>query len=91
MFGNPVRSGLTFTKVLSGISKVLGVANQAIPIYREAKPMIHNARNAFSVLKEFKTSMNSNQNTNHVKTTSTKKDTIPEAKIISKNNPTFFL
>ena len=31
MFGGPVTSGLTFTKVLGGISKTLGVANQIIP------------------------------------------------------------
>lgn len=42
MFGGPVTSGLTFTKVLGGISKTLGVANQIIPLYREAKPMINN-------------------------------------------------
>ena len=50
MFGAPVQSGLTFTKVLSGISKTLSVANQVIPLYREAKPMINNARNILSVL-----------------------------------------
>ena len=39
MFGpNTIRTTLTLPKVLSGISKGLGIANQAIPIYKEVKP-----------------------------------------------------
>ena len=45
MFGpNIAKSGLSLTKVLSGISKGLGLMNQAIPIYKEIKPMIGNAK-----------------------------------------------
>ena len=36
MFGNPYGTGLSFTKVLSGLSKTLNIANQVIPIYKEA-------------------------------------------------------
>ena len=39
MFGNPYGTGLSFTKILSGISKTLNVANQVIPLYKEAKPI----------------------------------------------------
>lgn len=52
MFGNPYGTGLSFTKVLSGISKTLNVAGQVIPLYKEAKPMINNAKTIFGVLKE---------------------------------------
>lgn len=61
MFGPRALGGLSFTRVLGGISKTLGVVNQIIPIYKEAKPMINNARNAFSLIKEF-----SNTTTNRV-------------------------
>ena len=90
MFGNPYNTGLSFTKVLSGISKTLNVANQVIPIYREAKPMIHNAKTIFSALKEFgKTSTNSTTtNTNVKNKEETKKDTTP--KVVSSNAPRFF-
>ncbi len=53
MFGpRTVFSGLSFGKVLGGISKTLGVVNQIIPLYKEAKPMIDNARSAISIIKE---------------------------------------
>lgn len=49
------RNPLTITRVLSGLSKTLNIVNQSIPIYKEIKPMIGNARKVMSVLKEFKT------------------------------------
>ena len=53
MFGpNISTSALSITKVLSGVSKALKVANQAIPIYKEIKPVISNARSILSVVKE---------------------------------------
>ena len=55
MFPNPVRSGLTLTKVIGGMSKTLNVVNQLIPLYKEAKPMLSNAQNAFKIAKEFMT------------------------------------
>lgn len=59
MYGpNMVSSGLSITKVLGGISKVLGVANQAIPLYKEIKPMVSNARKIMDVLKEFNSTTN---------------------------------
>ena len=86
MFGNPYGTGLTFTKVLSGLSKTLNVANQVIPIYKEAKPMINNARTIFGALKELG---KDNNNNTIKKQEKIKKDTTP-AKVIS-NNPKFFL
>ena len=46
---------MSVSKVVGGISKTLGIVNQIIPIYKEAKPMISNARNAINILKEFST------------------------------------
>ena len=54
MFGPRILgSGLSFTKVIGGISKTLGVVNELIPLYKEAKPLVSNARNAISLIKEF--------------------------------------
>lgn len=90
MFGNPYGTGLTFTKVLSGISKTLNVANQVIPIYKEAKPMINNAKTILGALKEFGKSSSSNSSTSSTNQDTTKKDTTLEARTVS-NNPKFFL
>lgn len=90
MFGNPYGTGLTFTKVLSGISKTLNVANQVIPIYKEAKPMINNAKTILGALKEFGKSNNSNSGTSSTNQDTTKKDTTPNIRTVS-NNPKFFL
>ena len=75
MFPSPVRSGLTLSKVIGGVSKTLNVANQIIPLYMQAKPMISNARNAFKIAKgilkkDFKFTQNtSNQIINDLCTT----------------------
>ena len=90
MFGNPYGTGLSFTKVISGISKTLNVANQVIPLYKEAKPMINNAKTILGALKDIGKG-NNNQTTTLKNSEKTKKDTTPEARIISNNNPTFFL
>lgn len=53
MFGaNTIKSGLTLSKVLGGISKTLSIANQVIPLYQQAKPMINNAKTIIGALKD---------------------------------------
>ena len=52
MFPNAVRTGLTLSKVVGGISKTLNVANQIIPLYVQAKPIIQNARGALKIARE---------------------------------------
>lgn len=51
MFG---KSGVTFSTILSGTQKVLGVANQAIPLVKQVQPMMHNAKTMFKIMSEFK-------------------------------------
>lgn len=64
MYGtNLVSGGLTLGKVLTTISRGLSIANQIIPIYQQAKPMITNARKIISVMKEM-----SNTTANNLKT-----------------------
>ena len=89
MFGNPYGTGLTFTKVLSGISKTLSVANQVIPIYKEAKPMINNAKTILGALKEFGKSNNNTSSSENSNQEAIKKDTTPAVRTVS-NNPKFF-
>lgn len=91
MFGAPINNGLTLTKVIGGLSKTLSIANQVIPLYKEAKPMINNARNILSVLKDFnKGSSNNNIKTSKDTNSNYEKDTYVEEKRVY-NNPSFFL
>ena len=71
MFG-AVRSGITLSSVLGGISKGLGILNQAIPLYKEIKPMIESSRKVMSVLQELKV----NNNSNNINNPSNNKTTI---------------
>ena len=77
MFGpNVVGTGLTLGKVLSGISKGLTIANQVIPLYQQAKPMIQNARKVMEVVREFKATPS----------TSTPQKATIEAKAVTKSS-----
>ena len=88
MFGtNVVSSGLSLTKVLGGISKGLSIANQVIPLYQQAKPMIQNARKVMNVLGELKKTNNISKTTADVKNVKEKTESL---KIQSTNSPVFF-
>lgn len=51
LFGN---SGITLGGILNGTQKALNFANQAIPLVKQVKPMIGNAKTMFKVMNEFK-------------------------------------
>lgn len=51
LFGN---SGITLSGILNGTQKALNFANQAIPLVKQVKPMIGNAKTMFKVMNEFK-------------------------------------
>lgn len=54
MFGpNQIPRTFGFTKILNGINRSLNFANQVIPIYEQAKPLLSNARGMMRMLKEF--------------------------------------
>lgn len=66
LFGN---KSFTFSGILSGTQKVLNIANQTIPLVKQVKPVIGNAKTMFKVMNEFKRndksikSNNNNSNT----------------------------
>lgn len=90
MFGtNVVKSSLSLGKILSGISKGLGIVNQAIPIYKEIKPMMSNAKKILEIAKEF----NKSSNTKTMDVTPKKevtKTVTPSVITNSSPNPVFF-
>lgn len=78
--------GLSFIKIIGGLSRTLQIANQIIPLYQKAKPAISNARSVLNILKEMNKPTTSTTKTNsEIKTIETSpKEKTPVA-------PTFFL
>lgn len=89
MFGNNFiggvpRAGLNLPRILNGLSKTLGVVNRAIPLYRQAKPMIEKGRTMFKTIAEINKSSSPAP-----KPASIKKDSLKIVKE-SSNKPVFF-
>lgn len=42
------------SSIISGTQKTLGVINQAIPVIKQVKPVVNNAKTMFKVMNEFK-------------------------------------
>ncbi len=46
--------GINFSSIISGTGKTLNVINQALPLVKQAKPVLNNAKTMFKVMNEFK-------------------------------------
>lgn len=87
--GLGITRGFSLGKIVNGLSKTLRVANQIIPIYQKAMPVIQNARNMFGMLKEFKPSSPKSNQVLSATPLSEPIKTIEKEKTSS--TPTFFL
>ena len=96
LFGNAKAAGaagaanaskITFSGILNGASKTLGVINQAIPVFYQVKPIWNNARTMFKVVK----GLNSKDNTPIKTETTTTNKTNNTKSNQNKNTPTFFI
>ena len=76
-------SKITFSSILNGTSKTLGVINQAIPIFYQIKPIWNNAKTMFKVAKEI--------NSKDDNTIEKPKIDTNNKKIETNNAPTFFI
>lgn len=79
--------GIKWGSLLSGTQKVLGVANQAIPVIRQISPVMKNAKTMFKVMNEFKkvdTPVSTTEGKNQV-------EEIKETTKPVTTGPTFFL
>ncbi len=92
--------GFSFTGLLNGASKTLGVINQAIPVVYQVRPIWNNAKTMFRVAKELN-SNDSRSNTSSSKTFDVNEkniindvttDDVKSSKVISNTNePQFFI
>ena len=88
------------TKILSGINHTLNIANKAIPVYTQAKPLVKKGIDTYNNIKNNKTNISNLIKLNKVKN-QIKKDMINKniPNFISKtnkekinvNNPKFFI
>lgn len=86
-------STFTFSGLLNGASKTLGVINQAIPVFYQVKPIINNAKTMYRVAKEINSNDRKNTNTNNSNNNNSNNNT--STNNVSNNNdvnkPNFFI
>lgn len=87
LFGRSLASNtpkITFSSIINGASKTLGVINQAIPVFYQVKPIWNNARTMIRVAKGLNSvdNISTPKETQKVPLTSEKKE--------QPNAPTFF-
>ena len=51
LFGS---SGVTIGNFLNGTQRILNIANQTIPLVKQVRPLVGNAKTMFKVMNEFK-------------------------------------
>jgi len=88
---------ITLGGILNGTQRALNFANQAIPLIKQVRPMIGNAKTMFKVMNEFKRVEKPKENLNTNSTTSNVSNIKQEETIIENNytsteeGPTFFM
>ena len=84
--------GLSLGRIVSGTERALNFANQAIPLVKQVKPIIGNAKTMFKVMNEFKRqetrTMNSDTKVNNNYNQAQQQNNY---KPINSNEPTFFM
>ena len=81
-------SGIKWSSILNGTQKTLNVINQAIPIIKQAGPVINNVKTMFKVMNEFKKIEVPQNNINEKNTPEINNQIIKTEGVI--NGPTFF-
>lgn len=85
--------GIKWSSILSGTQKTLNVINQAIPIIKQAGPVINNAKTMFRVMNEFNKvdlPQNNTSKNNVVVETDINKEKIEKIEKVENNGPVFF-
>jgi len=89
LFGN---TGISISNFLNGTQKVLNIANQTIPLVKQVKPMIGNAKTMFKVMNEFKRVEKPLNKENYANSHEIQKNIINNETILqTEEGPTFFI
>ncbi len=81
---------INLSSIISGTGKTLNTVNQVIPLIKQARPMMDNAKTMFKLMSEF------NRSDTNKKSTPEQKKVVPTETTnlnnqIQENGPTFFL
>lgn len=85
------RTGVTINNFLNGTQRVLNLANQTIPLVKQVRPMIGNAKTMFKVMNEFKKTEKPVIRQNNISTSSSTEETEIPTIINAESGPTFFI
>lgn len=88
LFGN---TGISISNFLNGTQRVLNIANQTIPLVKQVKPMIGNAKTMFKVMNEFKKTDKKIYNESNNVYSYNKQNIVKNNIINEDNGPTFFI
>ena len=99
LFSRIFGGGINLGSILNGTQRALNFANQAIPLVKQVRPMIGNAKTMFRVMNEFKrveipknnNDVNINNKTNTEKITVEKNNDTIENIYSNESGPTFFI
>lgn len=88
LFGN---TGISISNFINGTQKVLNIANQTIPLVKQVKPVIGNAKTMFKVMSEFKRTEKPTREINQIQNNISSNE--EKNTIIKEDNlgPTFFI
>ena len=77
---------INFSSIMNGAQRTLNTVNQIIPLVKQARPMMDNAKTMFKLMSEF------NRNDESNKKPSSKKgiEKTTSNEVVSNNGPTFF-
>ena len=83
----------SWSNLLNGASRTIGVINQAIPVVNQVKPIVNNVRTMFKVVKELNKTEPTTETTRKEKTnTEDKQDNTQKNNTIENDNqPKFFV
>jgi len=90
------KNGINWSTILTNAQKTLNIVNQTIPVIKQMRPVVNNAKTMFKIMNEFKKvdtpQPNKNQQYNKEKIIEKKEtDNQIQTTKINNDNPTFFL
>lgn len=83
--------GIKWGSLLSGTQKVLGVANQAIPVIKQISPVMKNAKTMFKVMNEFKKVDTQTETNKTNRTDINSEQKLQTSNFKNQDGPTFFI
>jgi len=83
-------TGISIGNFLNGTQKVLNIANQTIPLVKQVKPVIGNAKTMFKIMNEFKKTEINNVTKENKQNTSKEKIEVKNTIEDQPNGPIFF-